>query len=74
MTIEVHKVSLQYASDDQKLLSLTAKLYLNKPLKYYHFIAQAELSIPDLDDKQEMAITNVRLKETGLKTLIGFVI
>ncbi len=43
------------------------KLCLKRPIKDYHFVAQAEIKIADVDDKEEMKITDVRglEEETG---------
>eukprot|EP00080_Pristionchus_pacificus_P015122 PDM75142.1 myo-5 [Pristionchus pacificus] len=37
---------------------LKEKLFLTRPLKEYHFVAQAELSIDGVDDKEEMLLTD----------------
>nr|CAD2154198.1 unnamed protein product [Meloidogyne enterolobii] len=34
------------------------KLYLNRPISDYHFVAQAEVAIEGLDDREEMLITD----------------
>uniref|UniRef100_A0A915LQP6 Myosin heavy chain n=1 Tax=Meloidogyne javanica TaxID=6303 RepID=A0A915LQP6_MELJA len=34
------------------------KLYLNRPISNYHFVAQAEVAIEGLDDREEMLITD----------------
>lgn len=44
------------------------KLCLKHPVKYYHYISQAELKIADMDDKEQMKITDVRINiEHGQK-------
>uniref|UniRef100_A0A915LUE4 Myosin heavy chain n=1 Tax=Meloidogyne javanica TaxID=6303 RepID=A0A915LUE4_MELJA len=37
---------------------LKKKLYLNRPISDYHFVAQAEVAIEGLDDREEMLITD----------------
>lgn len=37
---------------------LPEKLLLDRPIKEYHFVAQAEITIDGVDDKEEMQITN----------------
>lgn len=41
--------------------SLRGKLKLTNDLKYYHFSAQAELTIEGVDDKEEMRLTQEAL-------------
>ena len=36
------------------------RLFLTRPIKDYHFVAQAEVTIEGVDDKEEMMITDVR--------------
>ncbi|GMS79707.1 hypothetical protein PENTCL1PPCAC_1882, partial [Pristionchus entomophagus] len=37
---------------------LKEKLFLTRPLKEYHFVSQAELTIDGVDDKEEMMLTD----------------
>ncbi|PIO64475.1 hypothetical protein TELCIR_13894 [Teladorsagia circumcincta] len=39
---------------------LKERLMLTRPIKEYHFVAQAETTIDGVDDKEEMLITDVR--------------
>lgn len=38
---------------------LKEKCLLDQDLRYYHFVAQAELTIDGMDDKEEMKLTDV---------------
>uniref|UniRef100_A0A915LXL0 Myosin head n=1 Tax=Meloidogyne javanica TaxID=6303 RepID=A0A915LXL0_MELJA len=40
------------------VLEAFEKLYLNRPISDYHFVAQAEVAIEGLDDREEMLITD----------------
>lgn len=44
------------------------RLMLTRPIKEYHFVAQAETTIDGVDDKEEMLITDV----SRLNLIFGF--
>jgi myosin heavy subunit len=41
---------------------LVEKLFLTRPIREYHFISQAEVTIDGVDDKEEMGITDVSVR------------
>lgn len=43
-----------------KTTMISEKLLLEDNIRNYHFVSQAELTVPGMDDNEEMLITDVR--------------